>query len=565
MNLPEFSPTVPELLRHTLRRSSDAPLIVHGERRFSYGDIERESAILAKGMLARGVGKGTRVALWMPNGPEWLIAWAAVTRIGAWLIPLNTFYRPRELGWALAHSDAHLLLTAARFLNNDHLAMLEEAIPGLASQQGSTLHLPSHPRLREVHAWDAQAPSDPPRPWCQKGPDALADAARATPEIDDAFLRRVEDSVTPSDELVMIYTSGSMGDPKGAVHSHGAMLRHSCNLNPFRELLPQDRIYSPMPFFWVGGLVFTLLAAMHAGASLLTEDLFEPGATLDFLERERATLVAGWPHYAKAMIEHPSFPSRDLSSVRGGNLYAVLPDDLRPRDPELRSNSLGMTETCGPHTIDRMDFDLPERLRGSFGHSVPGLEHKIVDPESGRTLAPGEFGEICVRGYSLMLGLYKSERADVFDPEGFYHTGDGGYFDEDGVLFFQARLGDLIKTGGANVTPREVEASLEAIPSVREAYVVGLPDPDRGQLVAAAVVLQAGGSATQEELRAHLKAEISAYKVPRSIQFFSHEELPFTDSGKIDKRVLVTKLQPPPHPLDAALIGTREEEFPSHE
>ena len=141
-----------------------------------------------------------------------------------------------------------------------------------------------------------------------------------------------------------------------------------------------------------------------------------------------------------------------------------------------------------------------------------------------------------------MLGLYKSERADVFDPEGFYHTGDGGYFDEDGVLFFQARLGELIKTGGANVTPREVEASLEAIASVREAYVVGLPDPARGQLVAAAVVLQAGASATEDELQAHLKAEISAYKVPRSIRFFSHEELPFTDSGKIDKRVLVTKL-----------------------
>ena len=200
-----------------------------------------------------------------------------------------------------------------------------------------------------------------------------------------------------------------------------------------------------------------------------------------------------------------------------------------------------MTETCGPHMIDRMEIDLPEQLRSSFGHAVPGIEHKVVDPETGRELPQGEFGEICVRGYSLMQGLYKLEREDVFDRSGFYRTGDGGYFDPDGVLFFKARLGDLIKTGGANVTPREVEAVLEAIPSIREAYVVGLPDPDRGQIVTAAIVLQEG-SVTAETIRAKVKSELSAYKVPRDFHFCTHDELPFTDSGKIDKRTLVSLL-----------------------
>jgi acyl-CoA synthetase (AMP-forming)/AMP-acid ligase II len=316
------------------------------------------------------------------------------------------------------------------------------------------------------------------------------------------------------------------------------LIRHAFNLNSFRDLRADDRIFSPMPFFWVGGLVFTLMAAMHAGACMLCEESFEPGETLALLERERATIVAGWPHYSKAMMEHPSFKSRDLSSIRSGNLYDILPPGVRPQDPELRSNALGMTETCGPHTIDRMDVDRPEALRSSFGHSVPGLEHKVVSPDDGRRLPPGELGEVCVRGYSVMQGLYKVEREDAFDADGFYHTGDAGYFDADGVFFFKARLGDLIKTAGANVTPREVEIVLESQREVRCAFVVGVPDPVRGQNVAAAVILKAGSSLRWEELRERLRAELSSYKIPRHCFFYRDGELPFTDSGKIDKKRL---------------------------
>ncbi len=538
MFVPKFSPTIPELLRSCVSSAVDSPLIVHGDRRLSYGDVERQSAEIARGLLARGICKGGRVALWMPNGPDWLIAWAAIARIGALAVPLNTFYRPREVGWALAHCDAECLLTYSKFLENDHLSMLEDAIPGLASQESCELRLSTHPYLRRVYAW-----GDSERAWCHRGPDALSTAAREDPALDDDFLQAVEDRVTPADPLVMIYSSGSTAEPKGAVHSHGTVVRHAHNLNQFRDLVATDRMYSPMPFFWVGGFVFSMLSVMHVGACLLTEDSFEPGATLEFLERERATLLAGWPHYSKAMAEHPSFSDRDLSSVRGGNLYELLPDGMRPSDPELRSNSLGMTETCGPHTMDRMDVEMPERLRGSFGHAVPGVEHKVVDPSSGETLPPGQFGEICVRGYSLMQGLYKIEREDVFDEDGFYHTGDGGYFDDDGVLFFESRLGDLIKTGGANVSPREVEVVLEALPEVREAYVVGVPDENRGQIVVAAVVLQGGRQMTEVEMKLRIKVDLAAYKVPRELRFYEHEDLPFTDSGKIDKRKLLAMIE----------------------
>jgi acyl-CoA synthetase (AMP-forming)/AMP-acid ligase II len=466
-----------------------------------------------------------------------VVWWLAAARVGAVVVPLNTFYKPRELGYVLRHADIHALFTVSRFLNNDYLGRIQSCAPSLAGQRPPLLLAPELPCLRHVfvsgdvgtHTWVTPLA-------------ALELAAGIRPAVDETLFSAIETTVDSADPMLVIYSSGSTADPKGAVHSHAAPIRHAYNLNQFRDIEGGDRIYSPMPFFWVGGFVFSLLSAMHEGAFLICEEVFEPGATLALLERERATIAAGWPHYSKAMLDHPSFAERDLSSIRSGNLYAVLPESMRPADPELRSNSLGMTETCGPHTIDRMDVDLPERLRGSFGHSVPGLEHKIVDPDTGETLPPGASGEICVRGYSLMLGLHKQERRDVFDADGYYHTGDAGYFDEDDVLFFQARLGEMIKTAGANVTPREVEVSIESFPEVVSAFVVGLPDPVRGQNVAAAVVLKRGATLDSDTAGERLRDELSAYKVPRHWLFAAKDELPFTDSGKIDKKRLALYL-----------------------
>jgi len=215
---------------------------------------------------------------------------------------------------------------------------------------------------------------------------------------------------------------------------------------------------------------------------------------------------------------------------------------MRPADPELRSNALGMTETCGPHTIDRMESDLPESLRGSFGRPAEGVAHKIVDPASGERLPPGSEGEICIRGYNVIQGLYKVEREDCFDSEGFYHSGDSGYFNEDGVLFFTARLGDLIKTGGANVAPREVEIAIDEQPEVHCSYVVGLPDPDRGQQVAAAIIRNEGAVLDASTLRERLRQQLAAYKVPVTYFFCAQADIPFTDSGKVDKRRLTQYL-----------------------
>jgi acyl-CoA synthetase (AMP-forming)/AMP-acid ligase II len=532
MPFPDFAPSVPVFLRALAARFGEQELVVLGERRLSYAGAERESARLARGLLAAGAGKGTRVALLQPNGPDWVLGWLAAARIGALVVPLNTFYPPRELGYVLRHADVHTLLTAARYLKHDYLERLEAAAPELRDAKGATLLLRSLPCLRAVHVWGEHD-----RAWAGDGPRGLPALAAASPALDDAFLAAVEAEVTPADPMVVIYSSGSTAEPKGAIHTHGAVIRHAFNLNAFRDVLPGDRIYTAMPFFWVGGFAFGLVSAMHLGATLVCEESFEPGRTLDLIERERVSVVAGWPHQVAALLDHPSLPRRDLSCVRAGSFHDALPGRRRP-DPELRSNSLGMTETGGPHTIERMDVDLPESLRGSFGRPVPGLEHKVIDPETGAELPPGELGEIAVRGYSLMQGLYKQEREDTFDADGFYRTGDAGYFDAGGHLYFKARLRELIKTAGANVAPREVEVVLESFPDVKHAYVLGVPEPARGQDVAAVIVARDGAEPAADALRERARKELSAYKVPRHWLFAAADELPFTDSGKIDKRRL---------------------------
>ncbi len=534
-HFPDFRPTAGELIRSCAATYGDELFAVLGEQRITYAEADARSAELARGLLASGAGKGTRVGLLAPNGPDWILGWLGASRMGAVAALLNTYAKARELAWTLRHADVAVLLTVDRHLGHDYLERLKAAVPGLADQSHERLFCESLPYLRSVWTWGEAV-----RPWA--GP--MAELAARGGQVPDGLLDAVEAEVTPADPMVVVYSSGSTSDPKGAVHSHGATVRHAHNLWQLRDLTAQDVLYTPMPLFWVGGLSFTLVAAMHAGATLVFEEQFEPGATLELIERERVTQVLGWPHMAKALTDHPSFTERDLSAVRGGTLAALLPQDRQAGAPVPSPNALGMTETLGPHTfLDHNADALPPDKEGSFGLSVPGVEHKIVDPVTGKDLPVGEVGELWIRGYSLMLGLHKREREDVFTADGWYPTGDGGRFDEDGHFYFQGRLGDLIKSSGMNITPRDVELVLEAMPEVTLAFVTGIPHPERGEDVAAAVALAPGTFLDAAELRARVKAELASYKVPRHVAVFaSQAELPWLDSGKVDRRALTAQL-----------------------
>jgi acyl-CoA synthetase (AMP-forming)/AMP-acid ligase II len=532
-SFPEYPPTAAELIHAAVAKHGDRTLVILGDERTTFAVVEARSAQLARGLLASGVGKGTRVGLLAPNGPEWIVGWLAAARIGAVVVLLNTYHQTRELSWTLRHADVQHLLTVDRYLGHDYLDRLEGVAPEVAAQPAEQIFVTSHPFLRSVWVWGAAD-----RPWAGTIDDLAARGDRVSEEL----LRQVESEVSPADPIVVVYSSGSTTDPKGAIHSQGAVVRHAHNLWQFRDITAEDIVYTPMPLFWVGGLSFTLIAALHAGCTLVFEEQFEPGRTLELLERERVTQVLGWPHMSNALTEHPTFPERDLSSIRGGTLVGLLP--AAEQEAALRKpNALGMTETIGPHTFGDSAVPLPDEKLGSFGLSVPGVEHRVVDPATGEDLPPGELGELWIRGYSLMLGLHKQERDQVFTADGWYRSGDGGYFDADGHFFFKGRLGDQIKSSGMNITPREVELVLESFPEVMTAFVSGIPHPERGEDVVAAVVLRPGEDVDGDALRARVKAEIASYKVPRHLAVFKSElELPWLDSGKIDRRQLTAML-----------------------
>jgi acyl-coenzyme A synthetase/AMP-(fatty) acid ligase len=297
-----------------------------------------------------------------------------------------------------------------------------------------------------------------------------------------------------------------------------------------------------MAFFWVGGLVFGVLGPMQIGVTILTEHRFDAGEVLALLATEHATYAMGFPHVGPAIAAHPDFATTDLSSLRDGYQPALLPPERRGSDPSLRVAQLGMTETCSSHTWWPPAEQLPEEKRGSLGVSAPGFEHKVVD-EQGETVGPGVHGEICVRGWPMMRGMVGRTWSEVFDADGWYHTGDSAYYDDDGHLYFSGRTDDMIKTSGANVAPVEVEKVLFEMPEVREAYVVGLPDQERGALVVGVVVLRPGESLTPDELRTRARTQLAAYKVPkRWVVLPTTDELPYTTTNKIDKRQLVDRL-----------------------
>ncbi len=503
--------TVPALVRRWSAEQPERAFVVTADDALTYGELERRSAALACHFVGLGVGKGTRVGVLMPNGTAWPVVAFGASRAGATIVPLSTFLRPPELAAQLRTAGVEHLVLLGEFLGRDYVADLMAISPELV--EGTRLMIEALPRLRTVTVWENDGPA----------------AGAAT----DAELVAVLDaSVRPADDLAIVFTSGSRGTPKGVIHTHGGALGATAAGLEVRRLTRDDRLYIPMPFFWVGGLGTGLLSTLIAGATLLTEARPEPARTLPFLERERVTLFRGWPDQAAALAHDPGFASADLSSLRPGSLDAVMPA-AEQAGPGQRAGLLGMTESFGPYAGYRLDQTLPPGKEGGCGQVFDGVELRVVDLDTGAPVAAGETGELQLRGPNLMRGICGRTRADVFTEDEFYATGDVGHLDDDDFLFLTGRRDDMFKVRGATVYPSEVEGALHALASVRRAYVVDVVGDSGGAEVAAVVVL--AGDATVDELVRDTKARLSSFKVPTQWRILGADDVPMTNTGKVDK------------------------------
>jgi len=491
MRDPKTARTIPVFVRALAEAYGDKPAVVLGDDVLTYRELERRSAVLALGLMARGAGKGNRIGFLLGNSPEWVVTWAAIARMGAVAVPLSTFSKPPELARILRHGDVQGVIAQHRFLSQDFVRSLGDAFPEARLAATPALRLAAAPHLRWIAFTGAVAPP----PWAH---DLAWLESRAGQEgFDDELLRAAEAEVHPDEPAMMIYTSGQSADPKGVLHSHSAILSKIHYLRYMLGIGPEDRNESTMPFFWIGGLVMTLFTTLEAGG----------------------TVACG---------EGPTI----------GVVFGTL-SDTRPRptypDPERRVG-LGMSETFGIYSWGNADPHPARPLCTPLVTFEPGYSVKVVDG-SGQPVPDGGRGEILVRGPSVTIGLHKVDRAKSFDPDGFYRTGDEGELDGD-AIYFVGRLGDMIKTSGANVTPAEVERELLGLNGVAAAYVVGVDDETRGQVVGAAVVPGEGAELDASSILDALRSRLSSYKVPRLLVFLSQDEVPVTPTSKLLKRDL---------------------------
>jgi acyl-CoA synthetase (AMP-forming)/AMP-acid ligase II len=509
--------TLPGLLARNTATHGVKPAIVADDGSVTHAELDERSRLLARRLVGAGIGKSSRVGLVMPNGVGWAIVAAAVMRVGATLVPLSTLLRPPELAAALRAAAVTDLICVDTYRGRRYLDDLEEAAPGVLATTAADDRHPALPFLR--HVWTpATLPTFP----------VSADLVAA-----------LEAVVRPADDLAIVFTSGSRGAPKGVIHTHGNALRAVEAGLPSRRIGADDRVYIPMPFFWTGGFASGLLTVLVAGATLLTDATSDPERTIELLEKERATLFRGWPDQAVKIAAHPRFADADLGSLRDASLPAVLPAARQPA-PGARPILFGMTETFGPYCGDPLDRDLPRGKWGSCGRPFPGVEVRVVDPETGATRPAGETGEIRLRGPNIMRGIRGRTRAETFDADGFYPSGDLGALDEDGYLWFHGRLDDMFKVAGATVYPAEVEAALRGIDGVRQAFVAKIEDGARGYVVGAAVVAT---DTSPERLAAAAAARLSAFKVPkRWLVVPALDDVPMLATGKVDTPALTRLL-----------------------
>ena len=532
--LPLLGVTIGDLFDRTVARYPDNEALVsrHQSLRYTYRALQDEVDRCARALMALGIAKGQRVGIWAPNCAEWAITQFATSKLGAILVNINPSYRLSEVQYALRQSGCTWLVIAPEFKASDYTGMIHTLVPELGGSRPGVLESAALADLRGViRLGDDRSPGM--LPWGELMTKAAAVSA------EDLARRQREQEF--DDPINIQYTSGTTGYPKGATLSHHNILNNGYFTTELLRFTDRDRLLIPVPLYHCFGMVMGNLGCVTHGATMIYPSAgFEPTAVLEAAQAERATALYGVPTMFIAELNHPDFAHYDLSHLRTGIMAgSPCPVEVMKQVQSLMhmkdvAIAYGMTETSPVSTQTRVGAPLAKQV-GTVGQVHPHVEIKIVDPQSGQVLPIGAQGELCTRGYSVMLGYWENAEATKtsIDAAGWMHTGDLATMDDDGYLNIVGRIKDMIIRGGENVYPREIEEFLYGHPKVQDVQVIGVPDERFGEEVMAWVRLREGQVATVEEIRDFCRGKIAHYKIPRYVKFV--DGFPMTVTGKVQK------------------------------
>jgi fatty-acyl-CoA synthase len=530
------SSTLGDLVDEMASTTPGAEALVFRDERLNYARLKARVDGFARALLAIDIRRGDRVALLVTNRTEWIIAAFAAAKIGAVVAAVSTFSTPRELAWALEHSGAAALITLDAFRGRHFLDALRDLCPELDRQAPGALRSARLPFLHTVVVVERHAPA---------GVFSLREFVAQGETVDVATLGTAQQAVTPEDICYILYTSGSTAAPKGVTLAHGPLIANGFDIGERQHLRASDRLWLAVPLFWSFGSANAVPAIMTHGGCVVLQESFEAGEALALIEHERCSVYYGMGNMARALLEHPDHPGRRLGAMRTG-LTIGPPDDIAMTIEALGASGLcnvyGSTETYGNCAVTDANDPLALRLH-SQGPPLPGMTIRAVDLITRRPLPEGEIGELAVGGY-VTPGYYRAPELDAqaFDRDGYFLTGDLGTIEADGRIRFRGRLREMIKTGGINVAPLEVEQVLLQHPDIVQAHVVGVPDRSKGEIVAAAIELRHGAATDPAAIVVFCRERLASYKVPARLAFRTAAELPRTPTGKIHKPSLVEQL-----------------------
>ena len=525
--------TLGQILDRTVERFPDNPAIVYVDRdfRLTYREFSRVVDETAKGLMALGVQKGEKVAVWATNIPFWVTLQFATAKIGAVLLTVNTNYKTAELEYLLTQSETENLFLIDGFQDTDYINTVYDLVPELRTCQRGHLKSERFPHLRRVAFLG---------PEKHRGMYTIPEIRALSVMVDDADYTARQEGLDPHDVVNMQYTSGTTGFPKGVMLTHYNIGNNGYWIGANQNFTEKDRLCLPVPLFHCFGCVLGVLAAVNHGTCMVVLEGFDPIQVMASVEEERCTALYGVPTMFIAVLDHPMFKKFDFSSLRTGIMAGsncpvhVMEQVIEKMHMTDITICYGLTEASPVMTYTRIDDDIRVRVE-TVGRPLPHIEVKVINPETGEPLPVETQGEVCCRGYNVMKGYYNNPdaTAEAIDADGWLHSGDLGVLDRDGNLSITGRHKDMIIRGGENIYPKEIEEFLYRMDDILDVQVAAVPSEKYGEEVGAFIILKEGADLEPSDVSDFCRGKISRYKIPRYVHFI--DEYPMTASGKIQK------------------------------